>query len=592
VERVPIILAQPQSQSAPFGGSVTFSVTATASSPSLPGVSSGTLELWLEADTGVVTNLAGLVSQWQDQSGNANHAGQALTNLQPALVPAAGLGGKPVVRFNGIQNNINGSFLFGAGIVDVPNAMTSFTLYNAFSATNNENVFWDIGIPSFYGANRIAMITAGDLHFSFWAYDFSAPFVVPTNTYRIRIDQLDTDLNTLNMFDATAVTATNFTLSVDGAVNLGAGYYLGGLDSSVEPYVGSSRNFDGDLAEVICYQGYLSEADRMAVANYLEQKYFQSVSSGDLDYQWQFNGTNIAGATNATFTLTDAHFTNGGDYTVIVSSVAGSVTSSIAVLTLSGRPIIEVQPASQSVDSNCSALFNVSAEGFQPMSYQWWGHGLALAGQTNSSLAFASVQASNLGAYSVVITNVLGAATSAVAVLALGAPPAANPDTVLRFAEGGVRVNVAILTSNDTVALYDELTVIEVSSNSAAGGVVSLDSPWVYYTPPAGNPASDTFTYTVSDGHCGTATGTVTVQIKKDNPQPLRFALARQGDGSLQLTFDGIPGDTYQLQYSESLSPPNWQVLSNQTADGFGALHFTDSPVTNAPARFYRAVGP
>jgi hypothetical protein len=86
--------------------------------------------------------------------------------------------------------------------------------------------------------------------------------------------------------------------------------------------------------------------------------------------------------------------------------------------------------------------------------------------------------------------------------------------------------------------------------------------------------------------------GTVTVQVEADNPQPLGFAIGRMGDGSLQLTFDGIPGATYQLECSDSLSPPNWQVLTNQTADGFGVIQITDWPVTNAPARFYRAVGP
>jgi hypothetical protein len=311
-----------------------------------------------------------------------------------------------------------------------------------------------------------------------------------------------------------------------------------------------------------------------------------------LDYQWSDDGTNIANATNDSLTLTNLHITNAGTYTVIVSNVAGSVTSSNAVLAVGWPPQIQVQPASQSVESNCSATFNVSARGTEPLSYQWWNNGLALRAQTNSSLAMASVQSSNFGSYSVIVTNVFGATTSSVAVLALASPPVANPETVLRFAEGGVRLNVSDLTAIDTVAIYDDLTVIAVSSNSAAGGSVSLGSPWIYYAPPAGGAASDTFTYTVSDGHCGTATGTVTVQVKADNPQPVAFAIGRMGDGSLQLTFDGIPGQPYHIDYSDSLSPPDWQVLTNQTADDFGVIQITDWPVTNVPARFYRAVSP
>jgi len=171
-------------------------------------------------------------------------------------------------------------------------------------------------------------------------------------------------------------------------------------------------------------------------------------------------------------------------------------------------------------------------------------------------------------------------------------PPVANPAVLLRFPDCGARVNVSDLMTNDTVAMYDNLTVIAVSSNSAAGGAVSLSGSWINYTPPASGATNDTFTYTVSDGHCGTAVGTVAVQLKAGNPQPSRFGIAKMGDGSVQLTFAGIPGETYHLEYSESLSPPNWQALTNQSADSSGVLQFADWPANNAPARFYRAVWP
>src|SRR5580658_400700 len=79
----PLILTQPQSETVPAGNTVNFSVTAT-NQASLPAVSSGTLQLWLRADAGVVTNVAGLVSQWQDQSGHNHNAAQTNAILQPA----------------------------------------------------------------------------------------------------------------------------------------------------------------------------------------------------------------------------------------------------------------------------------------------------------------------------------------------------------------------------------------------------------------------------------------------------------------------------------------------------------------------------
>ena len=136
----------------------------------------------------------------------------------------------------------------------------------------------------------------------------------------------------------------------------------------------------------------------------------------------------------------------------------------------------------------------------------------------------------------------------------------------------------------------DSLTIIGVSPNSEAGGSVGLANNWVYYAPPAGWTSSDSFTYTVSDGLCETAEGTVLVQVTADNPQPAHFGIGAQASGSMQLSFNGIPGNQYQLQYADSLDKPNWQVLATQAADGYGVCQFTDGSPTNTTVRYYRAI--
>jgi hypothetical protein len=56
-----------------------------------------------------------------------------------------------------------------------------------------------------------------------------------------------------------------------------------------------------------------------------------------LSYQWQANGANIAGATGATYTVSPVLAQdNNINYTVVVSNSAGAVTSSAAVLTVTG----------------------------------------------------------------------------------------------------------------------------------------------------------------------------------------------------------------------------------------------------------------
>jgi hypothetical protein len=51
-------------------------------------------------------------------------------------------------------------------------------------------------------------------------------------------------------------------------------------------------------------------------------------------YQWRYNGTPIAGATQSSLTVIGLTWNSGGSYSVVVTNVAGSVTSANAVLTM------------------------------------------------------------------------------------------------------------------------------------------------------------------------------------------------------------------------------------------------------------------
>ena len=51
-------------------------------------------------------------------------------------------------------------------------------------------------------------------------------------------------------------------------------------------------------------------------------------------YQWRLNGTNILGATDASYTLAFVAATNSGNYSVVATNLAGSITSTNALLAL------------------------------------------------------------------------------------------------------------------------------------------------------------------------------------------------------------------------------------------------------------------
>ena len=58
-----------------------------------------------------------------------------------------------------------------------------------------------------------------------------------------------------------------------------------------------------------------------------------------LSYQWQFGGTNLAGATMSSFTKTNVQPTDAGTYTVVITNVAGSVTTSATLQVMAGITI-------------------------------------------------------------------------------------------------------------------------------------------------------------------------------------------------------------------------------------------------------------
>jgi hypothetical protein len=139
-------------------------------------------------------------------------------------------------------------------------------------------------------------------------------------------------------------------------------------------------------------------------------------------YRWQFNGSTIGNASNATYTINPVRDTDEGPYRVIVANASGSVTSPPAMLYVAKAPIIVQPPQNVLVPLFGPAAFSVIATGTPPLQYQWRCNGIFLPGQTNSALSFASVQITNAGRYSVVVGNPYGNTISAEASLSVDAP--------------------------------------------------------------------------------------------------------------------------------------------------------------------------
>lgn len=151
---------------------------------------------------------------------------------------------------------------------------------------------------------------------------------------------------------------------------------------------------------------------------------FNVVASGTapLSYQWQKNGTTIAGATSSSYTTPATTLgDNGATFRCVVTNSVGSATSNNATLTVTASatsPSITSQPASQAVTVGQTATFSVTASGTAPLAYQWQKNGVNVAGATSASYTTpATTLADNGSTFHCIVTNGAGSATSLSATL-------------------------------------------------------------------------------------------------------------------------------------------------------------------------------
>lgn len=154
---------------------------------------------------------------------------------------------------------------------------------------------------------------------------------------------------------------------------------------------------------------------------------FSLVASGSsLKFQWMKNGTNVSGATSASYTTPATTLADSGSqFTVVVSNSGGSVTSSAAALIVNPpmAPSITTQPASQTVNTGQTATFSVAVSGSTPLSYQWQKNGTAISKATAASYTTPATTASDNGSqFTVIVTNPGGSVASNPATLTVNVP--------------------------------------------------------------------------------------------------------------------------------------------------------------------------
>ncbi len=146
-----------------------------------------------------------------------------------------------------------------------------------------------------------------------------------------------------------------------------------------------------------------------------------AVSGGTppFQYQWQFNGASIPGATNATLVLASPQVTDSGSYAVLVGNALGTNESPALAVTIQppSPPFFTQSPVSFAGYQNDLAVLTATVGGSLPISLQWQCNGTNLPGQNLARLMLPNLQTNQTGAYALVASNSLGLTASASAQL-------------------------------------------------------------------------------------------------------------------------------------------------------------------------------
>ena len=186
----------------------------------------------------------------------------------------------------------------------------------------------------------------------------------------------------------------------------------------------------------------------------LEVSASSPLADAELTYKWRRDGNLIGGATGATLSLTDIQYADAGDYSVEVSSFAGSVTSDNIPVRVIQPVTIGTQPASNSGIVGGSVVLQISVTATDPVTYQWKHDGEDIEGGTGATLTLASLIEAFAGEYQVVVTNPAGSVLSDVATLTVETPPVISSLTEHQNIIAGQTVVLAVSATGSQPMTY------------------------------------------------------------------------------------------------------------------------------------------
>ena len=324
VQNGPVITAQPQSVTVAPGGTANFSVTATGQAP--------------------------LSYQWRFNGSNLAGATSSTFSRTNVQVSHAGLYDVVVTNPGGSVTS-NTATLTVATIGDVTNGSFESN-YAGWTATGDQLIATSdpghpashgtkavvfnpdsIGAPSHDGVLSQTFATTPGQRYGL-AFDLGTVGAITDQRVRVRLQGSGILLDQIIAVAPVQVTPTYFPQHWSFVAN-SASTTLTIEDVSFTPLIIDMLLDNVRVTPQNAQAPFItSQPLRTAVAQGASATFSVVASGTNLTYQWQFQGSNIAGATGSSYTVTNAQTANAGNYSVIISNASGTVSSSAATLTV------------------------------------------------------------------------------------------------------------------------------------------------------------------------------------------------------------------------------------------------------------------
>jgi hypothetical protein len=276
-----------------------------------------------------------------------------------------------------------------------------------------------------------------------------------------------------------------------------------------------------------------------------------ATSTTPIRYQWRFNGTDVFGATNSSFTVTNLQLDHEGVYSASLTDGAGTIFSAPAYLQPLITPVVVRHPASQDVVAGGPVTLSLAVSGHpKPFTYEWRrgsiGQFTNVTTATNSFYTFTVPNMPTSLAYRVVVKNL-----------------ANNQPGVI---SGTATINVLMDSDSDGLPDIWE-TAHGLATNNVADAALDLDGDgmanWEEYV-------------------AGTDPANASSYLKIDS---VSFS------NGASIIFGVVSNKTYTLQFTDTLGSGDWSGLTDLTARTNNAVETIFDP-SHTDRRAYRLVTP